>query len=229
MVERIEVSPAADPVATVIWLHGLGADGHDFEPIVPHLKIPAKIPVRFVFPHAPVMPVTINMGMRMRAWYDITNPVIGMPAEDRVGIEAAAQIVRDLILEQNNSGIATSRIILAGFSQGGAIALFAGLRHHEQLAGIMALSSYLPLAATTEVERNLVNQDTPIFFGHGMIDPVISIQVAEQSSRLLNKLQYEVDWHTYAMMAHSVSPEEIEDIGNWLTKRLDQMNGAEAE
>ena len=174
------------------------------------------------------MSVTINMGMRMRAWYDITNPLIGMPPEDRDGIEASAQIVRDLIREQNKSGIATNRIILAGFSQGGGIALFAGLRHHEKLAGIMALSSYLPLAATTEAERNPANQHTPIFFGHGMIDPVISIQTAEQSNRLLGKLQYQVDWHTYAMMAHSVSPEEIEDIGNWLTKRLNQMVSADA-
>lgn len=218
MVETIEVQTQPNPQLSVIWLHGLGASGHDFEPIVPYLAIPPQYSVRYIFPHAPMRAVTINTGMRMRAWYDIVNPAIGYGTEDREGIEESAEIVRDLIRREQSRGLSSSQIVLAGFSQGGAIALYAGIRHHEPLAGIMALSTYLPLADTTENEANPVNSEIPILYCQGTYDMVITVSVAIQSKELLEKLGYVVEWKTYTI-DHSVSPEEITDIGQWLTER----------
>ena len=218
MVETIEVQTQPNPQLSVIWLHGLGASGHDFEPVVPYLAIPPQYSVRYIFPHAPMRAVTINMGMRMRAWYDIADPAIGHGTEDRDGIEESAEIVRNLIRREQTRGLSSGQIVLAGFSQGGAIALYAGIRHHEPLAGIMALSTYLPLADTTENEANPVNSEIPILYCHGTLDPVISVSVAIRSKELLEKLGYDIEWKTYEIQ-HSVSPEEISDIGQWLTER----------
>jgi phospholipase/carboxylesterase len=208
--EFIEIETGPNPAAAVIWLHGLGADGHDFEPIVPELRL-AK-PVRFVFPHAPVRPVTINQGMRMRAWYDIFQ--FGAGKEDDAGIRASQKLLDGLIEKEQGK-----KIVLAGFSQGGAIVLQAALRHPERLAGVMALSTYLPLSATVESERSAANQDLPIFMAHGKFDDIIPIQRAQQSRDFLQKLQYKVEWREYPM-PHSVCAEEIADISAFLARIL---------
>ena len=199
----------------VIWLHGLGADGHDFEPIVPELRLDPGMNVRFVFPHAPMMPVTINQGFVMRAWYDIK--AVDISSEpDADGIRASAALVDDLIQQQIDSGIVANRIVLAGFSQGGAIVLQCGLRHAEKLAGIMALSTYLPLAETLEAERTDANSKISIFLAHGSADPVIPIDLAYRSRGQLERLGYQPQWQEYAGMQHSVSEKEIFDMANWL-------------
>jgi phospholipase/carboxylesterase len=208
--EAVEIETGSPPVAAVIWLHGLGADGHDFEPVVPELRL--SKPVRFVFPHAPVQPVTINNGMRMRAWYDIFQ--FGSGREDDKGIRASQKMLEKLIEEQP-----VEKVILAGFSQGGAIVLQTALRHPKKLAGVMALSTYLPLAATLAAERNAVNAQIPIFMAHGQYDDIIPIRRAQDSMNLLKQLQYQVEWHEYPM-PHSVCGEEIRDISAWLTKLL---------
>jgi phospholipase/carboxylesterase len=213
--EAIEIETGAAPRAAVIWLHGLGADGHDFEPIVPELKLPK--PVRFVFPHAPIRPVTLNQGMRMRAWYDIYR--LGGGPEDEAGIRASEAFLGELIRREKARGIAASKIIIAGFSQGGAIALQAALRFPERLAGVLALSTYLPLAGKLEAERSPVNGETPIFMAHGTYDDVIPLQRADDSRRALEKLGYPVQWHAYPM-PHSVCPQEIADIAAFLVKLL---------
>jgi phospholipase/carboxylesterase len=210
--DAIEIETGADPQAAVIWLHGLGADGHDFEPIVPELDLP--VPVRFVFPHAPVRPVTINQGMRMRAWYDIFQ--FGGGPEDAAGIRASQGLVEDLIRQQP---LPSSRIVLAGFSQGGAIVLQTALRHPERLAGVLALSTYLPLAATAEAERSAASAGLPIFMAHGHYDDIIPLRRAEQSRQALERLGYAVEWRAYAM-PHSVCPQEIEDISAFLRRIL---------
>jgi phospholipase/carboxylesterase len=215
--ETIEIETGARPDAAVIWLHGLGADGRDFEPVVPELRLPARLAVRFVFPHAPVRPVTINQGMRMRAWYDIVQ--LGGGGEDEAGIRASQQQLEGLIGREGSRGIAPQRIVLAGFSQGGAIALQTALRFRERLAGTLALSTYLPLAAKLAGERSTANQEAPIFMAHGTHDPMIPIDRAERSRDLLEKLGYRVQWHEYAM-PHSVCTEEIPDIAAWLTQVL---------
>src|SRR5437868_3720690 len=181
--ERIEIETAPSPTAAVIWMHGLGADGHDFEPIVPELGLPSSMSVRFIFPHAPVRPVTLNNGMRMRAWYDIIQ--LGGGAEDAPGIRASQGLVEELIAGQTKKGMAPERIVLAGFSQGGAIALHTALRHPARLAGVLALSTYLPLASTVQGEMNAANRDTPIFMAHGEYDDVIPLRRAEQSAAVL--------------------------------------------
>jgi phospholipase/carboxylesterase len=209
----IEIETGPRPEVAVIWLHGLGADGHDFEPIVPELKLAR--PVRFIFPHAPVRPVTINNGMRMRAWYDIFQ--FGGGPEDEAGIRASAALLGELISQQRNKGIAASRIVLAGFSQGGAIVLQTGLRYAERLGGILALSTYLPLAGKLEQEKSAQNQDLPIFMAHGTHDDIIPLAKAEASKGLLVKSGYQVDWRTYPM-PHSVCPEEIGHISQFLAK-----------
>jgi phospholipase/carboxylesterase len=209
----IEIETGPRPEVAVIWLHGLGADGHDFEPIVPELRLAR--PVRFIFPHAPVRPVTINNGMRMRAWYDIFQ--FGGGAEDEAGIRASEALLGELISQQKNKGIAASRIVLAGFSQGGAIVLQTGLRYPERLGGILALSTYLPLAGKLEQEKSAQNQDLPIFMAHGTHDDIIPLRRAEQSRDLLVKSGYQVDWRTYPM-PHSVCPEEIGHISQFLAK-----------
>ena len=208
--EAIEIETGPNPTASVIWLHGLGADGHDFEPIVPELRL--TNPVRFVFPHAPVRPVTINQGMRMRAWYDIFQ--FGAGREDDAGIRASQKLVEDLIAKERGR-----KIVLAGFSQGGAIVLQTALRHPERLAGLMALSTYLPLAPTLESELSKTNHDLPIFMAHGKFDDIIPIDRARQSRDLLKKLNYPVEWREYPM-PHSVCAEEIADLSAFLVKLL---------
>jgi phospholipase/carboxylesterase len=210
--EAVEINTGPNPQAAVLWLHGLGADGHDFEPIVPELAL--RKPVRFVFPHAPVRPVTVNQGMRMRAWYDIFQ--FGGGPEDEAGLRASQKLVDSLIKEQP---VAPERIVLAGFSQGGAIALQTGLRHSERLAGIMALSTYLPLAPTLAAEASPANRDVPIFMVHGRDDSLIAIERAVMSRDLLRKAGYHVEWHDYAM-EHAVCREEIDDIAAWLRRVL---------
>ena len=208
--DAVEIETGPNPVATVIWLHGLGADGHDFEPIVPELDLDK--PVRLVFPHAPIRPVTINNGMRMRAWYDIFQ--FGGGREDDAGIRDSQKILENLIHAEKGR-----KIILAGFSQGGAIVLQAALRHPERLTGLMALSTYLPLSQSLEAERTAANHDLPIFMAHGRFDDIIPIQRAQQSRDLLQKLNYKVEWHEYPM-PHSVCAEEIRDISEFLVRIL---------
>src|SRR6188474_863577 len=171
LLQTIEIETGKQPDAAVIWLHGLGADGRDFEPVVPELRLPQRLSLRFVFPHAPIRPVTLNQGMRMRAWYDILQ--LGGGREDDPGIRASQKSLEDLIAREGSRGIAPGRVVLAGFSQGGAIALQTALRYGERLAGTLALSTYLPLAATLAAERNPANRDLPIFMAHGWQDPMI--------------------------------------------------------
>jgi len=211
--QAVEINTGPDPAAAVIWLHGLGADGHDFEPIVPELELAQ--PVRFVFPHAPVRPVTINQGMRMRAWYDILQ--FGGGPEDEAGVRASQKLLEQMIAAEKKRGI--GKILLAGFSQGGAIALQTALRHPEPLAGLLALSTYLPLNATLETERSAANRELPIFMAHGQYDEIIPPERAEQSRQRLEHLGYKVQWHTYPM-PHSVCPEEIADISEFLRRVL---------
>ncbi|KZC41423.1 MULTISPECIES: alpha/beta hydrolase [Rhodanobacter] len=214
----VEHETGPSPRYSVIWLHGLGADGNDFAPIVPELVDPAWPALRFVFPHAPVRPVTINNGMSMRAWYDI----IGFDAharQDEAGIRVSIAAVEALIEREHERGVPSGRIFLAGFSQGGAIALAAGLRHAEKLAGIVALSTYLPIASALAAERSAANAATPIFWGHGTADPVVVLPRGSASRDALLALGYAVDWHTYPM-AHAVCAEEIDDLRRWLGQRL---------
>lgn len=206
------------PRYSVIWLHGLGADGHDFEPIVAELNFKNKEKTRFVFPHAPTMAVTVNNGMVMPAWYDIVAPRIDSE-QDEEGVRFSASQINQLIEIEMSKGIQSENIILAGFSQGGAIALHAGLRFTKPLAGIMALSTYLLLDTSVSTEADSSNKKTPIFYAHGSNDPVIPISLAETSKEFLTKLGYEIEWHNYPM-EHSVLPQEIDDISNWLGKVL---------
>jgi phospholipase/carboxylesterase len=212
--DAVEIETGPDPDSAVIWLHGLGADGHDFEPIVPELRLAR--PVRFVFPHAPIRPVTINQGMRMRAWYDILQ--LGGGPEDEVGIRASQKLLEGLIAAEKEKKQGR-KIVLAGFSQGGAIVLQATLRHPERLAGVLALSTYLPLSATLEKERSDANQGVPIFMGHGEYDELIPLRRAEASRQALTRLGYDVEWRSYPM-PHSVCPQEIADIGEFLSRVL---------
>lgn len=217
MLATIEVETGARPDAAVIWMHGLGADGHDFEPVVPELRLPPGLRVRFVFPHAPIRPVTINAGMRMRAWYDIFQ--LGGGAEDEAGIRASQAEVEKLIERETQRGVRPGRIVLAGFSQGGAMALHTGLRHPEPLAGIIALSTWLPLAAQLPAERSAANVRTPIFMAHGTEDPMVPLALAQASRAALERLGYAVEWHQYPM-PHSVCGEEIADIAAFLVRIL---------
>jgi len=212
VLDSIEITTAPTPRLSVLWLHGLGADGHDFEPIVPELRL--RVPTRFVFPHAPVRRVTINGGMAMRAWYDILG-FDRRAKEDSEGIRASAAAVTELIDRELERGMPSDRIVLAGFSQGGAVALHAALREPRPLAGILALSTYLPLAASLEGERSAANAEAPIFMAHGTGDTVLPLSLAESSRRTLETLGYAVDWHAYSM-AHSVCMEEVAAIGAWL-------------
>lgn len=214
----VEHETAANPRFSILWLHGLGADGNDFAPIVPALVDPAWPPLRFVFPHAPVRPVTINNGMSMRAWYDIAAFDLNA-RQDEAGMRASIGEVETLIEREHIRGVPSERIVLAGFSQGGAIALAAGLRHPQRLAGIVALSTYLPLHAALAGERSAANAATPIFWGHGSVDPVVVLQRGIDSRDLLQSLGYALEWHTYPM-AHAVCPEEIGDLRRWLAQRL---------
>ena len=214
----VELETAPDPTASVIWLHGLGADGNDFVPIVPELRLPESLRLRFVFPHAPVRAVTINNGMRMRAWYDIAATDLTNRA-DLAGVRESQAQLEALIEREIARGMPSKRIVLAGFSQGGAIALYTGLRHRERLAGIMALSTYLIAPDKLADEASAANRGVPIFMAHGTADPVVRFEWAEASKRMLEAVGYAVEWHTYRM-EHSVCLEEIQAIGAWLTKVL---------
>ena len=222
---RVEQSPSAivlEPpgtaAAAVIWLHGLGADGSDFVPLVPELRLPPTLAPRFIFPHAPVQPVTINNGMPMRAWYDIYS-LTQRDQQDDAGIRRSAHAIEGLIQQQKDKAIPAKRIILAGFSQGGAIALHTGLRHAQRLGGILALSTYLPLAPTLANEASPANRDLPILMCHGTQDPVITLQYAQQSRDALLAAGYPLVWKQYPMQ-HQVCEEQIGDIASWLTASL---------
>ncbi len=214
--ERIVLETAPKPDAAVIWLHGLGADGHDFEPIVPELHLPNDASIRFIFPHAPVRAVTINGGAEMRAWYDID---MRAPLAGEADIRASAQSIEAIVEEQRKMGISTRRIVLAGFSQGGVIALHLALRMGEPLGGVMALSTYLHDPEHLVDHLSLANTAIPIFMAHGLMDPMIPITRAVTSREALRALNYSVEWHEYAM-GHSVCLEEINDISHWLTATL---------
>ena len=214
--EAVEVETGANPTAAVIWLHGLGADGHDFEPIVPQLTGPGERALRFVFPHAPIRPVTLNGGYAMRAWYDLVSLERRGP-EDENGIRASQATIGTLIRRENARGIPTDRIVLAGFSQGGAMALFAGTRYPEKIAGIMGLSCYLLLAGRFAAERDAANRETPIFLAHGTQDPIVAPLLGEQARGALEAAGHPVEWHAYAM-PHSVCPQEVTDIAQWLRR-----------
>ena len=219
----VELETAANPAHSIIWLHGLGADGNDFAPIVPELVAKDWPALRFVFPHAPVRPVTINNGMSMRAWYDIVGFDL-QARQDEAGVRASVREVETLIAREHQRGVPSGRIVLAGFSQGGAIALAAGLCHAQKLAGIVALSTYLPISEVVVRERHAANAATPIFWGHGTADPVVALQRGTDARDLLRSLGYSVDWHTYPM-AHAVCAEEIADLRHWLDARLVSSGG----
>lgn len=216
--ETIQLDSASNPTASVIWLHGLGADGTDFVPIVQELDLSGCPAIRFIFPHAPTMPVTINGGYRMRAWYDILGNDLAK-REDESGVRASQAAIADLIAQEEARGIAPERIVLAGFSQGGAMTLHTGLRYPKRLAGLLCLSGYLPIHTTLAGERHPSNQTTPLFIAHGRDDQVVRLELAQKSRDLLQMLGYAVEWKDYAM-PHSVCAEEIDDIGNWLQRVL---------
>jgi len=217
-VQTIEVETGAKPDAAVIWLHGLGADGHDFEPIVPDLIRRGERSWRFVFPHAPVRPVTLSGGMPMRAWYDIV-AIDRRAKEDEAGLRQSDAYIKELIAQEVSRGIVASRIVLAGFSQGGAASLYTAPRYPERLAGVMALSTYLPLAALLGAERAGANDGTPIFMAHGLSDSVLPISMGLESRDCLRTAGYPVEWHQYPM-AHAVCAAEIEDIRHYLLRVL---------
>jgi len=210
--QSVEVETGTEPSASVIWLHGLGADGHDFEPIVPELRLPAALPVRFVFPHAPVRPVTLNGGMAMRAWYDIISLDRNGPV-DADGINDSSELLEGLVAREQQRGIDPGRIVLAGFSQGGAIAINTLLRSRGTLAGLMALSTWLPLPDA--LQGGDLKTTTPVFMAHGQFDPMIPMQYGRSAADALVGAGFEVDWHDYPM-AHAVCPQEIDDIRSWL-------------
>ena len=214
----VEINPGEKPEAVVIWLHGLGADGHDFEPIVPELRLPAGLPVRFVFPHAPERAVTINFGMVMRAWYDILEMDVRRRVDTANILESAEQL-KKLIQREIDRGISSERIVAAGFSQGGVIALHTAVRYPERLAGILALSTYLPTSASLNKEASAANRAIPIMMAHGKFDPVIPVDEGIAARDKLVELGYHIDWYEYPMQ-HEVCLEEIKAIGNWLLKVL---------
>ena len=198
----------------VIWLHGLGADGHDFESIVPELNLPSSLAVKFIFPHAPMIPVSINNGYIMRAWYDIRSMDIGSE-QDEAGIRLSQQWLEGLINEQIGEGFSSQNIVLAGFSQGGAVILQTGLRFHLPLAGLLALSTYLPLANSLEDEKHSANQQVPIFMAHGDSDPVVRPELAYLSRSRLEQQGYKLEWQEYRGMQHGLCLQEIRHISAW--------------
>ena len=218
LLPSVRIEPRAGPAdAAVVWLHGLGADGHDFEPIVPELGLPPDHRVRFVFPHAPRIPVTLNFGMVMPAWYDITS--LASRGTDETGVRRSAAQVEALLAREKALGVPASRIVLAGFSQGGAIALFAGLRHAERLAGILALSTYLVVREGLEAERSDANHDVPLLQCHGTYDPMVPEHLGRACHDTLVALGYDAAYSTYPMQ-HEICLEEIRLIGGWLRERL---------
>ena len=214
----VEIEPSTPATASVLWLHGLGADGHDFEPIVPELVRPGWPALRFVFPHAPVRPVTINNGMRMRAWYDIKDFDLASRA-DEAGVAESIEQVETLVAREVERGIPRERIVLAGFSQGGAITLAWGVRTTHPLAGLVALSTYVPSAQKAGEFARTEAKAQPVFMAHGTMDPVVPVQAGQFSAGLLRQLGFSVDWHAYPM-AHQVCAEQIRDLGEWLTRRF---------
>lgn len=218
LLQNIEIETAPNPTVSVIWLHGLGADGNDFVPLVNELDLSGLPGIRFVFPHAKTMPVTINGGYVMRAWYDITGAELTR-REDEGGLRASQRDVEALIAREKARGIPASRIILAGFSQGCAMTLQTGMRHPEKLAGMLCLSGYLPLAGVVANERTEESLATPIFMAHGTHDNVVPFARARESKDVLVSLGYQVEWHEY-MMQHSLCLEEVQDISKWLKKVL---------
>lgn len=218
LLETIETETGPSPGAAVIVLHGLGADGNDFVPVAHELALDAVGPVRFVFPHAPVIPVTINNGYRMRAWYDILGTDL-VRREDEAGLRLSLASVLKLIARENERGIPSERIVLAGFSQGCAMALLAGVRHASKLAGIAGLSGYLPLAAATSGERSAANAETPVFLAHGSYDNIVAVARGREARDALQALGHSVEWHEYPV-AHTVCMEEIADLNQWLLKVL---------
>ncbi len=217
--ETIEIETGPNPAASVIVLHGLGADGNDFVPVARELDLAGTGSVRFVFPHGPMRPVTINGGYVMRAWYDILGLDSHQQREDEAGLRESQALVEALVAREKVRGVAAARIVIAGFSQGAAMTLMTGLRHGERLGGLVGLSGYLPLAAKAEAERHAANRDVPIFLGHGNADPVIPIARGRQSRDVLVGLGHPVEWHEYAM-PHSVCAAEITDLGRWLRRTL---------
>lgn len=218
LLTTLEIEPAGATHSSVIWMHGLGADARDFEPIVPELNLPAELGVRFVFPNAPIRPVTVNGGMRMRAWYDVLT--MDLPRrEDPDGVYASERAINALLEREKQRGVSADRIVLAGFSQGGAMALHTGLRYPDRLAGILALSCYIPLTSKLNDERRPANQPTPIFMAHGDYDAVIPMRYGQQSAELLKNLGYRVEWQDYGM-GHEVCWEEIRDVAKWLGRVL---------
>lgn len=217
LLDCIEIETAPNPAHSVIWMHGLGADGNDFVPIVDELELPA-LPIRFVFPHAPMQAVTVNNGYVMRAWYDVLSSDFAQRT-DVAGVRASQALIEALIAREKGHGIVASNIVLAGFSQGGAMALHTGLCHPERLAGVMVLSSYVPIPDALSTEAHMSNHDVPIFMAHGRSDPIIPLSAAVQSRDLLVSSNYPVEWHDYSM-PHSVCAEELDHIGAWLRKIL---------
>ena len=213
--EAIEIETAPNPTACIIWMHGLGADGGDFAPLAGEIAMP--VATRYIFPHAPMMPVTINGGYVMRAWYDISDAAIRR--EDESGVRASQGLIENLLAREKSRGVRAENIVLAGFSQGGAMALHAGLRFPDRLAGLVALSCYLALDRTLEAERAAANRGTPIFMAHGTADPVVPFEFGDSSRRFLQGEDHPVEWHTYPI-AHGVAPEEIDDIRVFLERVL---------
>ena len=218
LLRAVEIEPGTEARSSVIWLHGLGADGHDFEPIVPELRLPPATAVRFVFPHAPSIPVTINGGMVMPAWYDILEIALDRRI-DEAGVHRSARAVTALLQRERERGIPSERIVLAGFSQGGAVACHVALRHPEPLAGLVMLSTYLVCADELESERSAANASLPIFQAHGDFDPMVTPERGQAARQRLEDLGYAVEAHTYPM-AHQVCGEEIQALGAWLAQRL---------
>ena len=212
--ETVTVETGPNPTFSIIWMHGLGADGHDFEPLVPELLEDGMPSLRFVFPHAPLRPVTINNGYQMRAWFDIIG-IDRRSAEDFEGIAATAAAIDGLIKQENERGVATARIALAGFSQGGAMALHIATRHPEKFAGVIALSCYLPLSKDLAKTRSAANQATPVFMAHGIQDPVVPFELGDESRQLLQAAGYPVEWHSYPM-PHALCEPEVTDLRAWL-------------
>ncbi len=213
--ESVIINSGENPNHTIIWLHGLGADGHDFEPVVPELKLPTSLPVKFIFPHAPVRPITLNAGMAMRGWYDLKSLELDRSKQDPDGVRESSDQILELIQTEIEHGTPAENIILAGFSQGGAIALFTALTGPIKLAGVMGLSTYLPLAPEDLMSIKSDYQSLPIFMGHGDFDDIVQIKYAEMSRDLMKSQGFNPEWHTYSV-AHGITPQEIQDISSWI-------------
>ncbi len=226
MLETVEQNPDRPAQASVIWMHGLGADGHDFASLPPQLGLSPNMAIRFVFPHAPVIPVTLNMGMRMRAWYDITS--LKARGHDETGMRRSAASIEQLIASEVSRGVPSSRIVLAGFSQGAAMALFTALRHAAPLGGIVALSGYLPLHESLPAEASEANHQVEILQAHGEHDEVVPYTLGQGSAELLRAAGCRVEWHKYAM-AHEVCLEEVQEIGRWLGRVLAEKTGSRSQ